>query len=186
MLRYRVCDECDSEDGVRTNKININGHKYEIDTCRKCADELEDDMRRWTDIGTKTGEPSIFDTPRESVRLVLDAGPSFHTPAVESAISREQRVEELPATAQRWTLTDHAKERMEERGFNLRDILWAAERPETVLPNKNRPGTFSHARGGCVVIVSPDTLSVLTVKYSDQHPMSDNFKKVGTSSGRQD
>lgn len=67
------------------------------------------------------------------------------------------------APASRWTLVDHVKERAEERGFHVADILEAAEYPEIIAPDKKFPWREHRQRGEVRVVVNPLENCVITV-----------------------
>lgn len=78
------------------------------------------------------------------------------------------------ATARGWTLTWHVKQRAEQRGFHIQDILDAAEYPETVAPDKRDEWKEHRQRGNVRVVVNPSEKCIITVKdafrLDSQHP----------------
>lgn len=184
VVRFRVCDVCESEDQVVINSLSLNGHRYELDLCEVHTAALDDDLAGWLDKARKTGEPTVFDEPRAARRVTLGAGGFAPTPA--AAVLPETRAcrgAELPETAQRWHLTSHAEERMVERGFDRLTVLWTAERPDVVTPSADTQhrNRVEHVRGDCLVVIEPDTNTIVTVTYSSKHPLSDKYKKAGSA-----
>jgi hypothetical protein len=65
-----------------------------------------------------------------------------------------------------YTLTHHARARMDERGIRLDDIEAALTRPEVTYPSRNRRGavTVFEASGVRVVVGDHDLIVTVTLK----------------------
>lgn len=158
LVTYRVCDRCPGDtDAVTTDKFALNGYRYEIDLCREHSAQLYAQIMAWADRGTLVGEPTVFDKPKVYAPRPVEAP----KPRVEQPV--EVRREEMPATAERWRLTEHCLVRMRERGFDLYQVLMTCERPETVAPSPKDNSLEERVRGGVLVVVNPRTLHVVTV-----------------------
>jgi hypothetical protein len=150
LVKYRVCDRCPNETlADETHKITLDGHKYEIDLCKPHALRLEVTLGEWTEAGTKTGEPTVFDKVRPLIK-----------PPV---VTRKQMPAEAPEVVHvgpmiadfgdRWLVTEHARLRMGQRDVSLADALYCAELPEARLPSAKTDGYWEHRRGDVGVIV---------------------------------
>lgn len=157
---YRVCDMPHKKEtkAEATERVILNGHKWEIDLCADCSAGMLSAVMKYADHGTKTGEPTVFDKPRRPTTSVTPAPRPMPEPVV---IPQTQR-EPMPASAERWRLTQHALERMEERGLDMYEVLMTAERPQQSTPSKKDPAAQERFRDGVLVVVKPDTLEVLT------------------------
>lgn len=182
VVRYRTCDRCPGEVPADViDKVSLNGERYDLDLCKRHSLELAVMLGKWTDHGTKTGNSSTFDRQRPANPVTVDVTSTKKDPVladIEARREQERRAAEraarvtplrtvlagdptLPLTASRWNLTTHVQERMEQRNYQLRDVLWAAERPETVVPGKD--GVELRRRGTCEVRVNADTNDIITV-----------------------
>lgn len=76
------------------------------------------------------------------------------------------------ASARGWTLTWHVKQRAQERGFHVQDILDAAEYPELISPDKQDPWKEHRQRGNVRVVVNASEKCIITVKdaFRVAHP----------------
>lgn len=188
VVRYRTCDKCPAEvNAAVTDKLMFNGVRYDIDLCETHSMELFSTMMAWCDLGTKVGETTRFDQQQIAREVTVDLEPKkslFITTVVEEEPEAEPAPPaptpirkvladdpELPLTASRWTLTPHAKEKMQSRGFTLAEVLWAAERPEVSSTDKDAAGHDRRdrqlrTRGRCTAVVDPFTDEVITVLYA--------------------
>jgi hypothetical protein len=167
---YRVCDKCSGEVAATvTDKLSLNGHRYEVDLCDEHSTALHAAVLAWAELGKKTGSPSRWDVARThtgEIRGGATPAPT-RTRTPEPVEQPARLVEELPASAARWRLSEHAEQRMTERGFTRREVLMAAERPEVVMPPDDRGGR-EQKWGRCLVVVSVDAPVILTVKVAGQ------------------
>ena len=182
VVRYRTCDRCPGEVPADViDKVSINGERFDLDLCTRHSLEMAVAIGKWTDHGTKTGDSSTWDRQRPANPVTVDVTSTKKDPVIadlEARREQERRASErtarvkplrtvlandpdLPLTASRWHLTTHVQERMEQRSYQLRDVLWAAERPETVTPGKD--GIELRRRGTCEVRVDPYSLDIITV-----------------------
>jgi hypothetical protein len=68
----------------------------------------------------------------------------------------------LPDSVHSWTLTYHAQEQAEARGYTLEEVLATAAMPEMKLPC-NGEGKMAYVRGDCRIVVNPVDQVVVTV-----------------------
>ncbi len=109
---------------------------------------------------------------------MLDKVPVPKTTVIPQALPkpapvREEPRELMPRVAERWRPSEHAEERMAERGFNLYDVLMTCERPEYTRPAYERPDRELRKRGRCVAVVEPEYFHVITVLTADELQASD-------------
>lgn len=167
LVQYRVCDQCPSEtEAVQTDRLSLNGFVYEIDLCATHSGMLYGQVMQWADQGTKITEPKMLDKPK-----VYASTPA--EPRALTVVPEAPTAPEVPHTAFRWALTDHARERMVERGFTMQEVLFACESPEVVTQGSgDRANLSQHLHGRCLVIVDPVTCSVITVKVNGETKQS--------------
>jgi hypothetical protein len=166
VITYRVCDRCTRETvATSTDKFSLNGYRYEVDLCEEHSAMLYSQLMKWADIGKCVGEPTYIDTVSAKARSAQPvvvapraAKPTENEKAVAAALKRDP----LPASAERWTLTEHACQRRDERGLDMYEVLMACERPHSVTPSKKDPGMEERFRDDILVVVDPSTQRVLT------------------------
>lgn len=165
VVTYRVCDLCPTDmEAVVTDRVTLNGYGYEVDLCREHSAELYAAVMRFADCGVLVREPSVLDKPKVYASAPVQPRPAVEKPAVPEAS------ELLPLSALDWTLSAHAEERMEERGFTKAEVLLACAEPEVVLPPA-RPEVSpceQRKRGRCLVVVDPGVRRVVTVKVAGE------------------
>ena len=170
LIKYRVCDKCPKDTvATETHKLHLNGYRYDIDLCERHAAALYVAVMKWASIGTLVGEPTVFDKPRTlSAPVSLSNLPPRVTPPQEPlrALESTTQAPGVPVAdfADRWFITLHARQRMQERNINLADALRAAEYPNTVTPSAKIDGYYEHVRDGTLVVVHMD--KIITVAHA--------------------
>lgn len=183
---YKVCDYPHKRDVVatHTDRVVLNGFKYDIDLCQKHHDELEATVGRWTELGTLKGQPTVFDTAPAPRSITLPQAPRKQVDPVAEELRRAAAMgrEPLPPTAERWLVNDHAAQRMRERGVDLYEVLMAAERPEQDIPapprGPDRPHVRERLRGDVKLFVDVDRAEVLTVARPSQSTRNPELQKA--------
>lgn len=181
LIQFRVCDKCPGEvEAAVTDKIMFNGSKYDLDLCERHSLELFSDMMAWADLGTKTGESSVFDRQREARAVTVkvdapkrpvaepeptDVEPASAVTPIRSVIANDP---DLPLTAARWNISNHANQRIELRELTLAEVLWAAERPEFSATDKTDPTLQERRRNNVAVIVNPLENLIVTAYLVDE------------------
>ncbi len=175
--QYRICDRPHPRDvdAVVTERLMLNGVRWELDLCQACSDQLHALIHDWGDCGTQANaKTSVFDQQRRitgPVTINLDAGKprpekvvlSEEDLAPEAAPVVPKERPTIPHTASRWVFSDHAIDRLREREITSDEALHAAERPEKVLPDKQQRGAEIRSRGDVVAVVDPFEDEILTV-----------------------
>lgn len=164
VVTYRVCDKCRKETVAdATHKLTVDGHKFELDLCASHGQQLAAVLAVWTDVGTKVGEPTVFDRERALTNgQVKKALKSVHIPQPQKVDLELDRASSLFST---WQLTDHAKRRIVRCGFDECDVALAVVAP-TNVEHSVAEGVWLHTRGKITVVTDPTTKSVITVLYS--------------------
>lgn len=67
-----------------------------------------------------------------------------------------------------WRITDHARARARERGFDLLAVAQAAAYPEDSAEQAAYPGKLVHRRGDVAVVLDPDRRAIVTVLHRDR------------------
>lgn len=149
-----------------TERFSFSGSTYEIDVCDAHADELYRDFFSWARLGR---DVSAVERARLSAekRAATVAFPVMRrVEAQDEPVAPKFRtvLSDLPPKAERWGLTDHARERCELRGVTREQALWAAVDPATDRPSHTGdPSLRVRKRGTIVAVVNVDTESILTV-----------------------
>lgn len=183
----RVCDRCafGNEKPATHNRIfSIGDFAYRIELCDVHADMFDRDMAGWERLAAITGEPmrkqsQFFTAERvaEGRRIAELRTRAAEQVAVETFAQKrraeidaeEERLAEQHARqsipgALGWRLTNHARERMVQRGFTVAEVLHAAAQPDTVFIQPWRgPHTAIHQYGDCRAAVDTSTKKVITV-----------------------
>jgi hypothetical protein len=79
------------------------------------------------------------------------------------AAESEARSRKLIPGGMKWRLTDHARERAEQRGYTVHDVLEAAARPDHTYASVRDPELTIHERAGCRVVVDGRSCAIITV-----------------------
>lgn len=174
LVQTRICDKCVAPtDAAVTERLSHNGEAFSLDLCQRHSDQLADLVHSWTKGLTPVGRATVFEARRVLTGpTVVDLEPLTiqPTPAEEpepypapTPLVSRRPAPEYPPTADRWEITSHCKERMDERGFSLAEVLTAAERPHHTVPSKTHPSCMVHVLKNCTVVVNPFTEEIVTV-----------------------
>lgn len=154
-------------------KVKYGDTAWVLDLCASHASEFDDAMWAWLRLAREDAVASAFAGAGQSERL-RDAKaerpvlPEKFTAAPQSAPKPGLDVATIWA---KWQFSDHALERLDERGriygFDLADVLMAAEYPEVSAPSKSDPTLTVQRRGPIKVVVNRAMLSIVTVASPD-------------------
>jgi hypothetical protein len=185
-VKRKVCDRCPTGrelPATRSMQFSLGDTKWEIDVCEKHGDQLEREFGSWGSLGREMarayGDSRLY-TPEyaeESRRVaelrtkqsaedrakspVVDLEPLGDV-AVTTAEPESERRQTTPTDGRPWSFTDHARERLEERGVDILDALHTATSP-FVTRQAQHPPLLIHERGEVKVVVDPITRSIITV-----------------------
>ena len=163
-------------------KVAYGEGTYELDLCSEHARTFDDQIWGWLRLAREVTDGATFAGPALSERL--REAPAVREGLPTKFLTAEETHEELPVSKTemdiirlRWTLTDHAWERLEERspifGFTIEDVLLAAEKPERShmdREGRSRNGEviWIHWRGNVKVVVNRQTRTIITVGGKEQ------------------
>jgi hypothetical protein len=155
---------------------------YELDLCGEHARQMDDQLWGWLRLAREVSTEGFFDGAGLSERL--REAPAVREGLPEKFLTAAETHEELPVSKTemdiiriRWTLTEHAWERVEERskifGFTIEDVLLAAEKPERShmdREGRSRAGEvfWVHWRGNVKAVVNRQTKTIITVGGKEQ------------------
>lgn len=149
--RLGACVRCvDPHPAQVTVHVMVGNEVYQLALCEAQARRLHDQQMQWARYGEAVvmqGDPR---KPTERIKV-----PQARKPAQSVQLG-------LPLNFERWDVTDHARERQEERRLSDSEILWCAEFPDTKLPGRT-PGTMVYKRGKVHLVVNPGTHRIITV-----------------------
>lgn len=155
-----------------TVEIRYGDTTWELELCAKHAAELDDTLWGWLRLGREKSDQVAFGAVQplsERLRVAPAVRPTLPAKFAEP---KPPTRSEMDLLALRWPLTDHAKERLEERGpiygFTLEDVLRAAERPErTHKDRQGRENIWIHWRGNVKVTLDRERGVIITVGGRD-------------------
>lgn len=162
---------------TETIKVTYGGRTYLLDMCGDHARQFDDTLWSWlrvareeSDSVTFTGGPAMSDRLREAPAVIPQLPDKFLEPEPEPEVVTRTQLEIIKL---RWTLTEHAKERIDERGpifgFSMDDAFVAAEKPERTHRDRNGgTGLMVHWRGNVKVVVDTYARTIITVGGKDQ------------------
>lgn len=183
-----VCNRCipsKAKEVTVKRTFALDGSWYELPLCDEHAATFDRDLGRWTMIADEIDAPNgrtkseyfTAERRREALRIA-----ELRTKAANKIASEnfaERRRAELDAEAEdraehearqtipgalNWNLTDHARERMAERGFSIFDTLQAAAQPKQTFRQPWRgPFVAVNQHGDCRVIVNEAEKLIITV-----------------------
>jgi hypothetical protein len=159
---------------TQTVKVSFGGADYELDLCAEHGSKFDDLMWSWLSTAREASgpvslAPVITDRLRDAPVEAPSLPEKFLPPPPEPVVTKT----ELDILRIRWALTDHARERIDERGpvfgFSLDDVLVAAEKPERAHRDRNGGvDLWVHWRGNVKVVVNRHERLVITVGGRDQ------------------
>lgn len=185
------CDACMTPTpAVEERTFTFSGGTFRLKLCDRCADRFLETMLTWGPrIGTLVEEQSqTFRRPtretqpasRGTVVWSYLAVPEVVASVVDESADDEEEFpivvrpraradEDLPAGHEAWSFSEHAKERLIERGFTKAEALWCAMHPDQTKPSPSEkyPGCVVHIRGPVRVVVNPKINSIVTVTYTN-------------------
>lgn len=158
---------------TQTVSVEFAGTHYELDLCQEHADAFDHIMWSWLTVARETGGPQslapvMTDRLREAAAVVPSLPERLRPPPPEVVTKTELDILRI-----RWSLTEHARERIDERGpifgFIVDDVLVAAEKPERSHRDRNGGvDLWVHWRGNVKVVVNRRERVVITVGGRDQ------------------
>lgn len=184
-----LCDRCPiggESRATRTVAFGLDGSSWQIDVCEKHGDDLDRQIGSWSRLGREVDSAATrqhfsgeyVDTARRlaELRSKQSAQDRAAAPPREPEPEPELPVPVLVSTRPvkmsvphdgfPWVFTEHARARLEERGIDILDALWAATEPTTVRPG--REGAQIRTRGTTKVVVDGRNGQILTVATRDE------------------
>ena len=162
---------------TETVKVAYGEGTYELDLCAEHARQLDDQLWGWLRLAREVSEGNFAGL---GLSERLREAPAVREGLPEKFLTAEETNEELPVSKTemdiiriRWSLTDHAWQRVEERsptfGFTIEDVLLAAEKPErSHMDREGNAGKWVHWRGNVKVVVDRQTKTIITVGGKEQ------------------
>jgi hypothetical protein len=185
-IENRVCDRCDfsrAAEATTHRNFTIDETHYRLELCDKHAAMFDRDLGTWTLLAaevepTRARSQFFGEEERRRTARIRELKERANSEAASQAFA-ERRAKEIDSeTLQRaefnarqlipgalkWRLTDHARERMVERGFAIEEVLRAAATPGVVIRQPWRgPAIAVHSLGDCRVAVNESTYAIITV-----------------------
>jgi hypothetical protein len=158
-------------------QVTYGEGSYELDLCAEHAGQFDDQIWGWLRLAREVSD-GFFAGAGLSERL--REAPAVVEGLPEKFLTAAETREELPVSKTemdiiriRWSLTDHAWQRVEERskifGFTIEDVLLAAEKPErSHMDREGRAGMWVHWRGNVKVVVNRRDKTIITVGGKEQ------------------
>lgn len=145
------CVRCfDDHPADVTVRVMVGSDVYALNLCSAQATKLQAEQMKWARYGT----PVMPDPPR----IGADTRPKLPRARI-----KEKPVQiGLPINFERWGITEHAQERLAQRGVTEAQVLWCAEFPDTKLPGRT-PDTMVYKQGQVQIVVNPFRHEILTV-----------------------
>jgi hypothetical protein len=164
-------------------KFAYGSDRYKADLCEQHADAISRDMRKWARMSepddNATFVPRVRTAPVQNITVPFPVVQTGEVVTLDEELReitapapkvRKRALKELqaadPEILQRfkqWKLSEHARERAEERKVELPDVLWAAELPDSSWPSDASPHLIIQQRGRVRVVVNPETKEIVTV-----------------------
>lgn len=173
MADKQKCIRCYfSGDRQATDEIVLKygSTEYALDLCSKHSKEFDDLIWGWLRLAREVESPNfstvfMSERLREAPAHVEPARPAPAAP--KAAAAARETLPPVDVLALKWRLSEHAEERLTERGaihgFSLKDVLRAAEAPEHSWPSKRGDGTWYRSRKNVGVLVNPEQSVIVTV-----------------------
>lgn len=175
----RVCDRCE-QSATTTRNVSLDGKHIQVDVCGKHNAALDRDLEKWTSIGTEIETPfGGFMTPARAAEARRSA--ESRQREADRARQREERRRAMAEAEKHtrrtvpgaavWVITNHARIRMEERGFEPAEVLRAAAQPQnTYRSRRNDEEVAIHQLGDCHVVVAIHEKVIITVTDRTSFP----------------
>jgi hypothetical protein len=195
-LVKRTCDRCPvgSERAAdSTIRFGLGDSRYELDLCEQHAALFHREMLAWQRLATplddrdRRSETSPFRGRTSAVNETFTAERQVtlariaelrqrdaerqrrdtpQTPERKPRVAKQAPAASFPMSGFGWQLTEHAKERAETRGYDIREVLHAAAEPEqTYASPKYGPTAAIHQRGDLAVAVDVATRTIISVLH---------------------
>lgn len=195
-VKTRVCDRCPTgkeRPATRTENISIGSTRWRMELCEGCGAKLEREIFSWGRLGEQ-----LEDRVGPACRGGYDVEQQRHTAelrAAQTKIDRDARIEitpdpmmnnipstglpvGLPVSAGDWIFSQHAIERLTERGVRVIDALRAASQPKVRRPGRG-PGVWVQYSNGVKVVVNRQAMRILTVaKETNETEEHDNASRA--------
>lgn len=161
---------------TQTLPLTFGSTNYLLDLCDEHAGQFQDYIYGWLSMAREADEPtSLAPIMTERLREATVEAPTLPDkfivlpPPPEPVVTKT----ELDIIKLRWVLTEHAKQRIDERGpafgFSMDDVFIAAEKPERAHRDRNGGiNLWVHWRGNVKVVVNRIERVVVTVGGRDQ------------------
>jgi hypothetical protein len=160
----RTCDRC-LRDTEATSLVAFCHDRisYELDLCELHEQMFDSDLMGWARLAREVK------TQPHAARKWVPGARFAEKVVIPTSVARTVVMEAevagapaLPRDADEWHITEHAKERMAERGVSVKDALWAAAFPDSTRPG-DRPGLTIHRHGDTHVVVAAHDKTIVTV-----------------------
>lgn len=189
-VQVKVCDRCPigkEKPATRTVRFSLDKTTWDIDLCEQHGGMIERELYAWGRLGREVedadqvgrmfGSKYHHDARRLSELRSTQAAadrehatvgePSTNARTLLASVSGPQPA--APSDASEYVFTDHARERLEERGVRVIDAIWAASAPTVRRPARQQ-GLAVHERGGVKVVLNPQTKAIITVAVVGSEP----------------
>jgi len=197
-MAKRDCDRCafgKIRRAVTDRSFPIDDTIYTLKLCDEHAQMFDREREGWARLASSVRPAGLFPEP-SPLRPPVDLGVTEEIRAIQQAARQRARaVQEQQVVADEgrdaaelwmaqrhiqvlpdmWELSDHARERAEERHFTEVEVLEAVNRPETTYPclHPDYKGAWMHRRGRCCVVVNRETGTIITILDDDLRPEYD-------------
>ena len=190
-VKVKVCDRCPIGKelaATREMTFSLEGSTWKIELCEKHGNDLDRAIGGWGRLGEQVepDSPRHVFTPEYGAELrrvaelrsrqadedrarrankdqaAKDWQAIDRVNPVITTAARPQVLQTRPTSGRPWIFTDHARERMEQRGVDILDALHAATVP-TLVRSAKTPELRVHERGDVRVVVNPEDCTIITV-----------------------
>ena len=184
MVKVRTCDRCPigkEKPSTLTQRFSMGDTHWQIDLCEQHGAMFEREIYAWGRLGEEVepvSAPIRFGTSYvEQARRVAelrtqqseaDRAARADEQAQQIVASAHHALPGAPSDADAYVFTDHARERLAERGVSVVSALWAASAPHVRRPGR-QPGLMVHERNGTKVVLNPHTKAIITVAIVEEH-----------------
>lgn len=174
IVRSSTCDRCYQERTATTTvQFCFGDNTYVLDLCNEHAGLWEQDMLAWVRLARDATEahtqvrakPSWTPGARYAPKVVIPERPPVVRvlePDIAPYDGPEPTYDPRPEPVPSWTISTHAKERMEQRGVGLSEVLLTADSPMTRRPGRE-PELTVLERDDIKVVVHERRRIVVTV-----------------------